>query len=157
MRRELQNKDSVINNLKERLLHLEDKVNIIQRDEKREKSQQKIKSSIKQLEACLKLFMQDHDNIHNSSIMRDDHLASIASAISMKSLHESDTCNSLETIPFLSTHREFKENVNQNIGPAKLENEEDELLKELINIENEPNCGEEGADSSLLLLANEWE
>lgn len=81
--------------------------------------------------------------------MRDDHLASIASAISMKSLHESDTCTSLETIPFLSTHRK------DPIGPASLGNEEDELLKELINIESEPNC--EAADSSLLLLANEWE
>lgn len=38
MRRELQNKDSVINNLRERLLELEDKVNVIQRDDKREKS-----------------------------------------------------------------------------------------------------------------------
>jgi hypothetical protein len=39
MRRELKSKDSLINNLKERLFELEDKVNMIQRDDKREKSQ----------------------------------------------------------------------------------------------------------------------
>jgi hypothetical protein len=56
MRKELKDKDGQINFLRERLLELEDKVNTIQRDDKREKSQQKIKQSIRKLENCLKMF-----------------------------------------------------------------------------------------------------
>jgi|JI102314A2RNA_FD_contig_41_2293151_length_547_multi_1_in_0_out_0_1 predicted nuclease with TOPRIM domain len=59
MRKELKDKDGQINFLRERLLELEDKVNTIQRDDKREKSQQKIKQSIKKLESCLKMFYQE--------------------------------------------------------------------------------------------------
>lgn len=98
--------------------------------------------------------------------MKDESLAHAASVISMK---ESDTCNSLETIPQLSTHRasEHKENIDQNFGGANkkmltskgllcADDGEDELLKELINFGSDP-VAEEAADNSLLLLANEWE
>jgi archaellum component FlaC len=69
MRKELQHKDSQIRNLRERLVELEDKVNTIQRDDKREKSQQKIKQTIKKLETCLKMFYKDYQGVKESSVM----------------------------------------------------------------------------------------
>jgi len=77
-------------------------VNTIQRDEKREKSQQKIKTSIKKLETCLKHFYQEYEHLNNSSIMHSQTSLHEGPCTQLKS---SDTSNSLETIPQLSTCR----------------------------------------------------
>jgi hypothetical protein len=53
MKKELKNKDLVIQNLRERLQTLEDKVNGIQREEQRDKSQKRIKEAIVNLEQKL--------------------------------------------------------------------------------------------------------
>ena len=61
MKRELMNKDLLIQNLKERLVTLEDKVNGIQREETRDKSQQRIKDAIFNLEKKLEQFNKERE------------------------------------------------------------------------------------------------
>ena len=61
MKRELRNKDILIQNLRERLLNLEDKVNGIQREEQRDKSQQRIKEAIHNLEEKLEQFRMERE------------------------------------------------------------------------------------------------
>ena len=61
MKKELQSKDELILNLKERLLALEDTVSNIQREEKRDKSQQRIKDAIVNIEKKLELFSKERD------------------------------------------------------------------------------------------------
>jgi hypothetical protein len=55
------NKDLLIQNLKERLVTLEDKVNGIQREETRDKSQQRIKDAIFNLEKKLEQFNKERE------------------------------------------------------------------------------------------------
>jgi len=54
-------KDTLIYNLKERLITLEDKVNNIKREEQRDKSQQRIKEAISNLEQKLEVFSKERD------------------------------------------------------------------------------------------------
>lgn len=61
MKRELHNKDLLITNLKERLQNLEEKVNLIHREEQRDKSQQRIKDAIWNLEQKLEQFSKERE------------------------------------------------------------------------------------------------
>lgn len=61
LKRELMSKDTLIYNLKERLITLEDKVNNIKREEQRDKSQQRIKEAISNLEQKLEVFSKERD------------------------------------------------------------------------------------------------
>jgi hypothetical protein len=61
MKRELLNKDMLIQNLKERLVTLEDKVSGIYREETRDKSQQRIKEAILNLEKKLEQFNKERE------------------------------------------------------------------------------------------------
>jgi DNA repair exonuclease SbcCD ATPase subunit len=61
MKKELKNKDMLITNLKERLQNLEEKVNLIHREEQRDKSQQRIKDAIVNLEQKLEQFSKERE------------------------------------------------------------------------------------------------
>ena len=64
MKKEIKTKDQLIMNLKERLVTLENKVNDIQKEERRDKSQQRIKEAIFSLEQKLEHFNFDRESIN---------------------------------------------------------------------------------------------
>ncbi|CDW80340.1 UNKNOWN [Stylonychia lemnae] len=113
MKRELRNKDLLIQNLKERLLSLEDKVSSIQREEVRDKSQQRIKDAIANLEYKLEVFHKEREE--NNQKLQEIRLHG-------SSLH--------------SSSRQSEENTNRNNDlrrSQQLQNEIEEL-ESLITI-----------------------